>query len=89
MSSKFWVCIALISVAVAHTYIYTDLMKNSEPEMGVNLLNFLGRIGSEWKSLLMSAKSLSQSARHSISSFRQQTTQWRLERAKRMKRDSV
>lgn len=88
MSSKFWVCIALISVAVTHTYIYTDLLKTSEPKVGADLFHFLDRIKNEWKSMLTSAKDLSRTARQGISNFREQTTLWRQKRLKKLQHNA-
>lgn len=89
MSSKFWVCMALISVAVAHTYVYTDVMKHSGNESSVDVLNMFAKLKNELRSLLSMAKDLSRSAREGIANFRTRTSQWRLERAQRMALDAA
>lgn len=87
MSSKFWVCIALISVAVAHTYVYKDLVKNSGNEASIDVFNILEKFKIEMRSLLLTAKDLSHSARQGITNFRKRTSQWRFERAKKLALD--
>lgn len=84
MSSKFWVCMALISVAVAHTYVYTDVMKHSGNESSVDMHYMLAKLKHELRSLLSMAKELSHAAREGIANFRTRTSQWRFERAQKM-----
>lgn len=33
MSVKFWLIVTVISVALAHTYVYTDLLQHSKPDV--------------------------------------------------------
>ncbi|KAH8372098.1 hypothetical protein KR093_010099 [Drosophila rubida] len=81
MSSKFWVCLALISVGIAHTYVYTDFLKQVEAKETGGVAGYLSsmwphveKIGSRMKddlrSMLQTGQVMVQVAQKAISDYR-------------------
>ncbi|KAH8405022.1 hypothetical protein KR222_004371 [Zaprionus bogoriensis] len=81
MSSKFWVFVTLVSVALAHTYVYTDSIKSSE-----DLANYdvLIRLKNELRWAVKWAQGWSEEARQGIADFRRRIEEWQLERGKKV-----
>ncbi|KAH8261264.1 hypothetical protein KR044_006077 [Drosophila immigrans] len=44
MSSKFWVCIALLSVGIAHTYVYTNFLKEVQVKEDAGIAGYLSSV---------------------------------------------
>ncbi|KAH8392611.1 hypothetical protein KR215_011359 [Drosophila sulfurigaster] len=88
MSSKFWIFIALLSVGIAHTYVYTDFIKQVEAKensvagiteyvtsMWPHVDKIAVRIKNDLKSMLETGHLMAKIARKAISDYREKHKQ--------------